>query len=333
MRPKGILLAGVILAAVGVGDAMQSAREPEFSIPLNEQLGSLLTGVSDPAPASAPVEDPGNNPAEIARIQAHLAQVERELLAADVSHFSPQQRANRLHHIAVLRQYRERGVFPHNHVSSERTPVFIDEHDTHCAVGYLLAQSGHGELARRISNERNLARVPELADEPELVAWLEKAGLSVAEAARIQPWYGPSPSPSPTQSTDNSYAVATAVAAGVSGGAVVWNLLSDRQGSSWWVPGAVGLAVGVADGAFALGGHLGNSDRAADLPDPKNSDAMIGVNVAMGLVSAVMGARTLALGRSDRPADPVSNDGAATLEIAPWTAPRGGSGFRLAVRF
>ena len=285
------------------------------------------TGMRDPAVASAVPGDPGSHPAEIARIRAHLAQVERELLAADVSHLTPQQRASRMHHIAVLRQYRERGVFPHNHVTDERTPVFIDEHDTHCAVGYLLKQSGQGELARRIATERNLARVPELAEEPELAAWLQEAGLTVAEAARIQPTYG-----GQSRSEVGGYGVATAVAAGATGGVIAWNLVSDREGSAWWLPGAVGVVVGFADGALALAGAVSNE--LDDGGNPEVSRTLIGVNAAMGLVSAVVGVRTFSLGRADRTsADQTSGTGNALLEIAPWTAPRGGSGLRLALRF
>jgi len=278
--------------------------------------------------------DPANNVTEIARVQAHLAQVERELLAADVSHLTDRRRANRMQHIAVLRQYRERGLFPHNHVAAEQTPVFIDEHDTHCAVGYLLAQSGHDALARKIARERNLARVPELVDEPELVAWLNEAGLTMEEAARIQPWYGPGPVPQPSNTTDNDYAVATAVAAGLSGGVIAWNLLADREGSSWWLPGALGVGVGLADGALALGGISKNSVRALDGHGKNVSETLIGVNAAMGLLSTIVGVRTFVLGRTSTSTDPVGNGhAAALLELAPWTAPAGGNGLRVAIRF
>jgi hypothetical protein len=42
---------------------------------------------------------------------------------------------------------------------------------------------------RRIAGERNHARVRELADEPRLAAWLRAAGISLKEAAAIQPSY------------------------------------------------------------------------------------------------------------------------------------------------
>lgn len=154
----------------------------------------LLADRDDAARPAELVPDEGAadaRAAEIARIRTHLMQVEEELLSADVRHLSVAQRENRAHHIEVLREYRNRGIFPHNHQRlGRRVPVFIDEHGTHCAVGYLIAQSGREDLARRIADERNLARVPDLIDMPELVAWLDRAGLSVQEAARIQPTYG-----------------------------------------------------------------------------------------------------------------------------------------------
>ncbi|MBS2033039.1 MAG: hypothetical protein JST54_34520 [Deltaproteobacteria bacterium] len=56
-------------------------------------------------------------------------------------------------------------------------------------MGALLEAGGEQQLVQRIAHERNLARVRELADEPRLLAWLDAAGLTVAEAAAIQPSY------------------------------------------------------------------------------------------------------------------------------------------------
>jgi hypothetical protein len=49
--------------------------------------------------------------------------------------------------------------------------------------------SGQGELVRHIAHTDNDARVQALARLPELRAWLGAAGLSLDEAARIQPTY------------------------------------------------------------------------------------------------------------------------------------------------
>jgi hypothetical protein len=88
-----------------------------------------------------------------------------------------------------LERYRKAGRFPLNCDFDRATPYFIDARGTRCAMAHLLELGGESELVRKIAAERNNARVRELADEPRLLAWLEAAGLSVAEAALIQPAY------------------------------------------------------------------------------------------------------------------------------------------------
>jgi hypothetical protein len=251
--------------------------------------------------------------------------VEQELRAADLSRLTLRQRANRAHHIEVLRRYREQGEFPHNHVVSDRrVPVFIDPHGTHCAVGHLMAMSGASGLARRISASRNLARVPELADLPEVVAWLEDAGLTLDEAARVQPTYGPVPPY--TVEKQSNYPAATLVTGGIGALAGTWNLVARRQGSAWWVPGALGIGVGLAGSGLAV---YGVSERDSD---DDISDTLIGVNAAVGLLSGILGSRTLMLGRV-RTAGTDEGTDAASLSVSPWTARNGGAGVHLALRF
>jgi len=139
---------------------------------------SLAGGVAHAEPCEAP------------HIQAHLARVEAELTSADTSHLTPTQRASRAHHVEVLRGYREACVFPHNTVAPGRiTPVFVDERGVHCAVGYLMARDGRGDLVEKVRTSRNTARIQDLTGDPEIDAWLRDAGLSWFEAARIQPEY------------------------------------------------------------------------------------------------------------------------------------------------
>lgn len=264
------------------------------------------------------------NAAEVVRIRAHLQRVENELRAADVSHLSPRQQSNRARHIAELARYRGRGVFPHNHVVSDRrVPVFIDEHGTHCAVGHLIAKSGHAQLSRRIAGERNLARVRELSDEPELVAWLDEAGLSLAEAARIQPYYGPT-------IDETRYPLLTGAAAGLVTGVTVLNLMVDREGGAWWLPAALAFTSGAAAGTVALAAHR------ADRPNDDISQRLIRTNIAFGVLGGLVGTRTLILGRADK-ARVGDNQGAAPgalqLSLAPWTSPRDGVGAAVRLRF
>ena len=287
-----------------------------------EPAGVIL--VSE-APSADDASDDDLAAAEVARIREHLMRVERELLAANVAHLTVGQRASRALHIAALREYRERGIFPHNHqVAGRRVPVFIDEHGTHCAVGYLIARSGHEELARRIADTRNLATVPELADMPEVVAWLADAGLSVAEAARIQPWYGPiQPEPRP----ETGYATATAISATLSGGVAVWNLLADGEGEAWWLPGAAGVSAGAAGLALAVFGATIDEE----FEDVRPSH--VAWNAGMGAISGFLGVRRLALGRVQDAAADADGQPQAHLELAAWAPPEGGTGLRLGLRF
>ena len=88
-----------------------------------------------------------------------------------------------------LARYRARGVFPKNRDFDEQTPYFVDADGTRCAMAHLLEVGGEAALVARIAEERNHAWVRELADEPRLLAWLAAAGLTVNEAAAIQPSY------------------------------------------------------------------------------------------------------------------------------------------------
>jgi hypothetical protein len=123
------------------------------------------------------------------RIAHHLEGAERMVLARDVSHLPLATRRVRDRVIAALRDYRSAGRFPRNHVRPMPTPVFIDEHGTRCAMAHLLELVGAHELVQRVARTNNLARIRELAGDPELLQWLMVMGLTVEEAARIQPSY------------------------------------------------------------------------------------------------------------------------------------------------
>lgn len=129
--------------------------------------------------------------AEVERVRAHLVGAEALLDARDVSALSPAQRAARARARERLRAYREAGLFPHNHdFADRRVPYFIDAHGTRCAMAHLVESAGGGAYVEHVARTRNNATVHELADDPELLAWLEDNGLTLEEAARIQPTYG-----------------------------------------------------------------------------------------------------------------------------------------------
>ncbi len=131
-----------------------------------------------------------DDPRETLRIQTWLSGVETFLRSRDVSHLTAPQRERRALHLSHLQAYRVAGRFPHNHVTRELTPVFIDEHGTACAVGQLLLQGGAPGLAHQIARDHLLARLPEL-DSPALKQWARENGFTLEELALIQPSYHP----------------------------------------------------------------------------------------------------------------------------------------------
>jgi hypothetical protein len=129
---------------------------------------------------------------EVARLRAHFDSVNVELREARTVHLASSQRRARVTLIGWLREYRESGRFPRNDRFSDRAmPFFRDSDGVLCAMAYLIERAGRRDLVDRIALTRNNAFIAELAEDPELRAWLDSVGLSVAEAGRIQPTYPP----------------------------------------------------------------------------------------------------------------------------------------------
>ncbi len=244
-------------------------------------LAAVLTGslgVSDKVGSQPP------NP-EVLRLQAHFRVVERELLARDVSDLTPEQRTARAHHIQVLHGYAEAGVFPKNtHHPGQRVPYFEDRYGTLCAVGYLIVESGRRDIVDAVAAKMNNATVLEIAADPELglmlAAWLEKSGLTVEEAQRIQPAYNGCCFIIDDDRISTGYAVASGVTDGV---AAINAVLSAVSSSSAKWHGAVGVGSGVT--GMVLG---------ATKFDNSGDAQMLGiVNFAVGAASTLLGAFNL----------------------------------------
>jgi hypothetical protein len=274
------------------------------------------------------IETPRHFRVERSRVARHLAGVERHLRAVDVSRLRPEQQSARLRNLDRLRAYRKSGVFPHNHVVRDhRTPVFIDDHGTLCAVGYLIVEAGHEGLARRIAATRNLARLPSLAGDPELAAWLEREGLGLEEAAMIQPTYGPI-----EQRREGGYDTATILATGLSGSMIAWNLLSRGRGSTARRAGGFGLGVGLAQ--VGLGG-LGLVLRRDDSDRRDVEIAHVAINVVVGSAAALLGLGNLASGSAESGDAGSRRPEASGIEwsVSPAVVAPGRAGLRLALRF
>lgn len=123
-------------------------------------------------------------------VQLHLMNVVAYLEQQPITNPDHQQQKKRRSNISILKKYTKAGVFPSNSVSSKRVPVFIDEFNVHCAVGYLLQANGFGGVAKEIAASQLLAYVEEIKH-PELAAWQKNSGLTLFELALIQPTYGP----------------------------------------------------------------------------------------------------------------------------------------------
>lgn len=182
---------------------------------------------------------------EIARIRAHFDSVLIELRARDVSSLTTARRANRNRLMVTLAAYRDRGVFPRNYdFAGEAMPYFVDRKTgTLCAVAHLLASTGRRDIVDRVARTNNNVWVADLKADTALATWLDRYGLTLTEAARIQvPYVEPV---SPAEQARNVAFIALAPAAvAVSAVATVWNVASNsdghRRGVSW-----SGVAAGV----------------------------------------------------------------------------------------
>ena len=175
------------------------ARSSKLIVAVGSALVTIsLLGAATRAPATNPAASRAAatawHRAEVSRIQAHIAGAESLVAAGDLARWSPAQRVARARNLALLRVYRERGVFPRNlDFPVRREPYFVDDRGVLCAMAFLVAASGRHDIIERIRATRNNARIRELANDTALIAWLDEAGLTVAEAARIQPTYGGPP--------------------------------------------------------------------------------------------------------------------------------------------
>lgn len=127
---------------------------------------------------------------EIARLRAHFSKTLKELWARDVSSLSASQRLMRERLLYELARYARAGRFPRNiDFPGRLVPYFVDAFGTRCAMAHLIESTGETHLVARVAHTANNALVREIEDDPELQAWLERAGLTATEAGRIQPSY------------------------------------------------------------------------------------------------------------------------------------------------
>lgn len=124
---------------------------------------------------------------EDVRVTQHLEDALVQLKNEPPSELTAEQRVAREAVLKDLRRYIDEKKFPRS--SGPTSPVFVDAADHHCAMGALIAWNGGADIVRHIRETRNLATVPTLANEPGLAEWLTTHGMTVEEAALVQPTY------------------------------------------------------------------------------------------------------------------------------------------------
>jgi hypothetical protein len=129
-------------------------------------------------------------------IQVHLTSVIEVLKHRSVNHLSLIQNNQRTQLLKCLENYVLQGNFPINDFLSFQNPVFIDHFDTHCAVGFLMQQSGSEHLARQIQSIQNFAYVRQISVNG-VSEWANEHGFTLDELAWIQPGYPPNTIVSP----------------------------------------------------------------------------------------------------------------------------------------
>jgi hypothetical protein len=97
--------------------------------------------------------------------------------------------ANRRTQVMRLAAYRDRGRFPLNEGQAlYPVPIFVDRHDTACAVGHLMRLTGCESDVECIQNSNNLVYVRDTSTGP-VAEWVLVSGLTLEEAALVQPAY------------------------------------------------------------------------------------------------------------------------------------------------
>ena len=129
-------------------------------------------------------------------IQNHLLHVEQVLRARNTERLSRDCQTKRLDLLNVLHDYALAKRYPINQHAPFQTPVFIDNYQTHCAVGFLMKQSGYSQLAHAISKVENLAYVRQIKTSG-VAEWAQEHGFTLDELAWIQPGYPPNTTLSP----------------------------------------------------------------------------------------------------------------------------------------
>ena len=102
----------------------------------------------------------------------------------------PELASRRAELLRYFDDYIAKGTTPVNERLPWRTPVFIDDEKTICAVGYLIERSVGRPVAEKVAETHRYSYLEEIAKAmPEVQQWVESSGLTLDELSSIQPGY------------------------------------------------------------------------------------------------------------------------------------------------
>ncbi len=131
---------------------------------------------------------PDRRDSEAVRMRLHFQYIRDQLAAKPAT--KPELVKQRAKLLAYLDEYIAKGTTPDNAHLPWRTPVFIDDAGTICAVGYLIERSEGRALPEKIAASHRYDFIEDIAVAmPEVRKWVEESGLTLEEISSIQPGY------------------------------------------------------------------------------------------------------------------------------------------------
>lgn len=141
---------------------------------------------------------------DIERISTHLRFVSTHLKSLPKSTVvSEEANLKRLELLDTLRAYANRKLFPINNHHTIRTPYFVDDYGTACAVGFLMLASGNKALVNQIHKSFNYRWIKDIPVK-EVEIWATMHGFTVEELKWIQPSYATVLNARPIGGTDSA---------------------------------------------------------------------------------------------------------------------------------
>ncbi|CAN5724153.1 hypothetical protein BH11MYX3_BH11MYX3_16650 [soil metagenome] len=177
MRP--LVLVSLLVSSTAL--ALPPGSDPVLKSGANHHIG-------DDSFVDAFGRPPTSHDAERVRMTTHLQHV-RDWLASRPA-TRPELRAKRAAILAAFDVYIAKGTTPKNSNLPWRTPVFIDEEGTICAVGYLIESSAGRALPEAIAKRHRYDFIEAIAaDRPEVATWVAESGFTLEEIGSIPPAY------------------------------------------------------------------------------------------------------------------------------------------------